>query len=211
MAFSLRNDTRRPESPDTDSPALSTCSNADIFRRMNTMLGNALDFTGVCTTPNSTKHKPDLLCESDLAAVGSRRMLFPNCTSIPSSQDIPLSRGPSDVTDLGLGLQSLRLSGWDRPWSSQEADSRSPSSQVQTSSSSSYLPHESMSMTADFLEKFPGMARMANRLDSSSFLDSRSSSPEDSETSGFSSGSDHLCDMLVRCMIYCKSCICWID
>lgn len=61
-----------------------------------------------------------------------------------------------------------------------------------------YLPPESMSMSADFLEKFPSMARMANRLDSSSFLDSRSSSPEDSETSGFSSGSDHLCDMLVR-------------
>lgn len=55
-----------------------------------------------------------------------------------------------------------------------------------------------MSLTPDFLEKFPSMARMANRLDSSSFLDSRSSSPEDSETSGFSSGSDHLCDMLVR-------------
>lgn len=62
---------------------------------------------------------------------------------------------------------------------------------------SGYLHPESMSMTADFLEKFPSMARMANRLDSSSFLDSRSSSPEDSETSGFSSGSDHLCDMLV--------------
>lgn len=61
-----------------------------------------------------------------------------------------------------------------------------------------YLPPESMSLTPDFLEKFPSMARMANRLDSSSFLDSRSSSPEDSETSGFSSGSDHLCDMLVR-------------
>uniref|UniRef100_A0A3P9NGQ5 Cytoplasmic polyadenylation element binding protein 1a n=1 Tax=Poecilia reticulata TaxID=8081 RepID=A0A3P9NGQ5_POERE len=213
MAFSLRNDSRRPESPDTDSPALSTCSNADIFRRMNTMLGNALDFTGVCTTPNSTKHKPDLLCESELAAVGGRRMLFPNCGSIPNSQDIPLPRGLSDVTDLGLGLQSLRLSGWDRPWSSPEADLHSPSSQVQSSSSSmlgmlnnpfssilgkppGYLPHESMNVTADFLEKFPGMARMANRLDSSSFLDSRSSSPEDSETSGFSSGSDHLCDML---------------
>lgn len=59
-----------------------------------------------------------------------------------------------------------------------------------------YLP-ESVNITADLLEKFPSMARMANRLDSSSFLDSRSSSPEDSETSGFSSGSDHLCDMLV--------------
>lgn len=68
-----------------------------------------------------------------------------------------------------------------------------------------YLPHESMNVTADFLEKFPGMARMANRLDSSSFLDSRSSSPEDSETSGFSSGSDHLCDMLVRHIISCYS------
>lgn len=75
--------------------------------------------------------------ESELAAVGSRRMLFPNCGSIPNSQDIPLPRGPSDVTDLGLGLQSLRLSSWDRPWSSQEADSHSPSSQVQSSSSSS--------------------------------------------------------------------------
>ncbi|KAM7405813.1 hypothetical protein PAMP_000235 [Pampus punctatissimus] len=42
-----RNDPRRPESPDPESPALSTCSNADIFRRMNTMLGNALDFTGL--------------------------------------------------------------------------------------------------------------------------------------------------------------------
>lgn len=69
-----------------------------------------------------------------------------------------------------------------------------------------YLPHESMSMTADFLEKFPGIARMANRLDSISFLDSRSSSPEDSETSGFSSGSDHLCDMLVRDTDTCSSC-----
>ncbi|TNM90817.1 hypothetical protein fugu_003106 [Takifugu bimaculatus] len=64
MAFSLRTDTRRPESSDTESPALSTCSNADIFRRMNTMLGNALDFTGVCTTPNNTKGKQDMLCAS---------------------------------------------------------------------------------------------------------------------------------------------------
>ncbi|XP_051919128.1 cytoplasmic polyadenylation element-binding protein 1-like isoform X2 [Hippocampus zosterae] len=210
MAFSLRNDTRRPASPDSDSAALSTCSNADIFRRMNTMLGNALDLTGVCTTPNNTKGKADLLCESDLAAVGSRRMLFANCDGMPEMQP---SRVPPSVTDLGLGLQSLRLSGWDRPWSSQETESLSSPSQVQTSSPSmlgilnsplssilgkpaAYLPSESMSMTADFLEKFPGMARMANRLDSSCFLDSRSSSPEDSETSGFSSGSDHLCDVL---------------
>ncbi|XP_055010809.1 cytoplasmic polyadenylation element-binding protein 1 isoform X4 [Boleophthalmus pectinirostris] len=211
MAFSLRNDSHRPESPDTESPALSTCSNADIFRRMNTMLGNALDLTGVCTTPNPAKGKPDVLCESELAAVGSRRMLFPNCGV---SQDMASPRGQLGVTDLGLGLQSLRLSGWDRPWSSQDTDAQPSPSQVQTSSPSmlgmlnspfsgilgkppGYLCPESMGMTADFLEKFPCMARMAShRLDSSSFLDSRSSSPEDSETSGFSSGSDHLCDML---------------
>lgn len=58
-------------------------------------------------------------------------------------------------------------------------------------------PSEPMGTAADFLEKFPGMARMTSRLDSRSFLDSRSSSPVDSETSGFSSGSDHLSDLLV--------------
>ncbi|XP_072321124.1 cytoplasmic polyadenylation element-binding protein 1-like isoform X3 [Eucyclogobius newberryi] len=213
MAFSLRNESHRPEGPDPESPALSTCSNADIFRRMNTMLGNALDLTGVCTTPNpaTAKGKPDLLCESELAAVGSRRMLFPNCGVSP---DMGSPRGQLGVTDLGLGLQSLRLSGWDRPWSSQDSDTHPSPTQIQTSSPSmlgllnspfsgilakspGYLCPESMGMTADFLEKFPCMARMASRrLDSSSFLDSRSSSPEDSETSGFSSGSDHLCDML---------------
>ncbi|KAM9825052.1 cytoplasmic polyadenylation element-binding protein 1-like isoform 2-T2 [Syngnathus typhle] len=204
MAFSLRND---PASPESDSPALSTCSNADIFRRMNTMLGNALDLTGVCTTPNSTKGKADLLCETGLASAGTRRMLF---EGVPEMQS---SRVTQSVSDLGLGLQSLRLSGWDRPWSSQETESLSSPSQVQTSSPSmlgilnspyssilgkppSYPPSESVNMTADFLEKFPGMARMVTRLDSSCFLDSRSSSPEDSETSGFSSGSDHLCDVL---------------
>uniref|UniRef100_A0A3Q4I794 Cytoplasmic polyadenylation element binding protein 1a n=1 Tax=Neolamprologus brichardi TaxID=32507 RepID=A0A3Q4I794_NEOBR len=190
----LKNEARRPESPDTDSPALSTCSNADIFRRMNTMLGNALDFTGVCTTPN-TKGKPNLM------------------SGKPSLTLQELNLGGLECNDLGLGLQSLRLSGWDKPWSSQEADTHTSPSHVQTSSPSmlgllnspfsgllgkppGYLPPDSMSMTADFLEKFPGVARMANRLDSCSFLDSRSSSPEDSETSGFSSGSDHLCDML---------------
>ncbi|XP_071390390.1 cytoplasmic polyadenylation element-binding protein 1 isoform X1 [Centroberyx affinis] len=216
MAFSLRDDPRGADRWDPESPALSTCSNADIFRRMNTMLGNALDFTGVCTTPN-TKGKRDLLCdrkESELAAVGSR-MLFPSCGgggSMSLSQEMPSSRGLPDVTDLGLGLQSLSLSGWERPWSSQETDTHI-TSQVQTSSPSmlgmlnsplgnilgkppGYLPNEAMGTTADFLEKFPGMARMANRLDSRSFLDSRSSSPVDSETSGFSSGSDHLCDLL---------------
>ncbi|XP_056134106.1 cytoplasmic polyadenylation element-binding protein 1 isoform X2 [Lampris incognitus] len=213
MAFSLRDDPRVPDRWDLDSPALSTCSNADIFRRMNTMLGNALDFTGVCTTPN-IKGKRGPQCDSELAAVGSR-MLFPSCSGssgMSISQEMSSSRGLQDVTDLGLGLQSLSLSGWDRPWSIQDNDTHITTSQTQTSSPSmrgilnsplgnllgkppAYLP-EPMSTTADFLEKFPVMARMANRLDSRSFLDSRSSSPVDSETSGFSSGSDHISDLL---------------
>jgi len=40
------------------------------------------------------------------------------------------------------------------------------------------------------------------RLSSQSFLDSHSISPVDSETSGFSSGSDHLSDLLVRFYFY---------
>lgn len=51
---------------DSETPALSTCSNADIFRRMNTMLGNSLDLTGVCTTP-SAKTKRDSLIGNLLA------------------------------------------------------------------------------------------------------------------------------------------------
>ncbi|KAK7912555.1 hypothetical protein WMY93_012766 [Mugilogobius chulae] len=205
MAFSLRNDSHRPESPDSESPALSTCSNADIFRRMNTMLGNALDLTGVCTTPNTAKGKPDLLSESELAAVGSRRMLFPNCGV---SQDMASPRGQLGVTDLGLGLQSLRLSGWDRPWSSQDADTHPSPTQVQTSSPSSlqWDPWKAPWIPVPGVNghdcRLPGEDSLhgshdSHRLDSSSFLDSRSSSPEDSETSGFSSGSDHLCDMLL--------------
>uniref|UniRef100_A0A668A9W8 Cytoplasmic polyadenylation element binding protein 1a n=1 Tax=Myripristis murdjan TaxID=586833 RepID=A0A668A9W8_9TELE len=194
---------------DPESPALSTCSNADIFRRMNTMLGNALDFTGVCTAHSgSSKGKRELLCdrkESELAAAGSR-MLFPSC----AGGEMPSSRGLPDVTDLGLGLQSLSLSGWERPWSNvlfqcvnAESLSSSPVLGMLNSPLGNilgkppgYLPAEPMAAAADFLEKFPGMARMAGRLDSRSFLDSRSSSPVDSETSGFSSGSDHLCDLL---------------
>lgn len=71
-------------------------------------------------------------------------MLFPNCGGVggivPGSQEIPSSRGPAGVADLGLGLQSLRLSGWDRPWSSQDTDPHSSPSQVHTSSPSSEYP-----------------------------------------------------------------------
>lgn len=58
--FSQRENPRALNRWDSETPALSTCSNADIFRRMNTMLGNSLDLTGVCTTP-SAKTKRDSL------------------------------------------------------------------------------------------------------------------------------------------------------
>lgn len=34
-----------------EAPALSTCSNANIFRRINAILDNSLDLSRVCTTP----------------------------------------------------------------------------------------------------------------------------------------------------------------
>lgn len=50
----------------------------------------------------------------------SSRMLFPT-----SAQDS--SRGLPDANDLCLGLQSLSLIGWDRPWSTQDSDSSAQS------------------------------------------------------------------------------------
>ncbi|XP_055756165.1 cytoplasmic polyadenylation element-binding protein 1-like isoform X2 [Salvelinus fontinalis] len=202
MAFSLRDELRPHDNWAPESAALSTCSNADIYRRMNTMLGNSLDFTD--------------LQESELSAVGSR-MLFPSSSVSGSGSSLHegASRGLPDVNDLGLGLQSLSLSGWERPWSSHDTDTHTTAASQAHTSSTSMLdmlgsplgqilgkplgynpPSEPMGTAAEFLEKFPGMARMTSRLDSRSFLDSRSSSPVDSETSGFSSGSDHLSDLL---------------
>ncbi|XP_057193605.1 cytoplasmic polyadenylation element-binding protein 1 isoform X1 [Triplophysa rosa] len=196
MAFSLRENPRLLNCLDSDIPALSTCSNADAFCRMNTMLGNSLDLSGVCTTPTA-KCKRDPFHdrpESDLSAVRSR-MLFPT-----SGQD--LSRGLPDINNWDLGLQSLSLSDWERPWSSHDTEhsSQTTASSLQSvlggtpSQLSKKLPSFSDSSmgATDFLEKFPGMAR----LNSQSFLDSHSISPIDSETSGFSSGSDHLSDLL---------------
>ncbi|XP_064421867.1 cytoplasmic polyadenylation element-binding protein 1 [Latimeria chalumnae] len=163
------------------------------------MLDNSLDFTGVCTTPH-TKGRRDFL--SDLQdserAVGSK-MLFPT-----SAQDS--SRGLTDTNDLCLGLQSLSLTGWDRPWSTQDSDT---GAQPSTSSVLSMLNNPLSSMLGKHhlgfpnldpigsdLDKFPTSALRGSRIDSRSLLDSRSSSPSDSDTSGFSSGSDHLSDLI---------------
>uniref|UniRef100_A0A8C3FET0 Cytoplasmic polyadenylation element binding protein 1 n=1 Tax=Chrysemys picta bellii TaxID=8478 RepID=A0A8C3FET0_CHRPI len=203
MAFPLKEDIGRTtkdcwDSP--DAPALSTCSNADIFRRINAMLDNSLDFSGVCTTP-ITKGRRDLLPDfQDSEGAVASRMLFPS-----SAQESP--RGLPDTNDLCLGLQSLNLTGWDRPWSTQDSDTAAQTSTQSVLSMLSsplgnvlgkpplgFLPLDPIG--SDLGEKFPTQTLRSSRLDSRALLDSRSSSPSDSDTSGFSSGSDHLSDLI---------------
>ncbi|RLW03798.1 hypothetical protein DV515_00006227 [Chloebia gouldiae] len=124
MAFPPKEDPVRSLKDCWDSPnasALSTCSNADIFRRINAMLDNSLDFSGVCTTP-VTKSKCDTLPDiQDSEEAVASRMLFPTSTQ-------ESSRGLPDTNDLCLGLQSLNLTGWDRPWSTQDSDTAAQTS-----------------------------------------------------------------------------------
>ncbi|KAB0369276.1 hypothetical protein FD755_019281 [Muntiacus reevesi] len=127
-------------------------------------------------------------------------MLFPT-----SAQDS--SRGLPDANDLCLGLQSLNLTGWDRPWSTQDSDSSAQSSthsvlsmlhnplgNVLGKPPLSFLPLDPLG--SDLVDKFPAPSIRGPRLDTRPILDSRSSSPSDSDTSGFSSGSDHLSDLI---------------
>ncbi|XP_064425902.1 cytoplasmic polyadenylation element-binding protein 1 isoform X2 [Mirounga angustirostris] len=127
-------------------------------------------------------------------------MLFPT-----SAQDS--SRGLPDANDLCLGLQSLSLTGWDRPWSTQDSDSSAQSSthsvlsmlhnplgNVLGKPPLSFLPLDPLG--SDLVDKFPAPSVRGSRLDTRPILDSRSSSPSDSDTSGFSSGSDHLSDLI---------------
>lgn len=60
----------------------------------------------------------------------------------------------------------------------------------------SFLPLDPLG--SDLVDKFPAPSVRGSRLDTRPILDSRSSSPSDSDTSGFSSGSDHLSDLIVR-------------
>ncbi|XP_065497666.1 cytoplasmic polyadenylation element-binding protein 1 isoform X2 [Caloenas nicobarica] len=203
MAFPPKEDTGRSikdcwDSP--DAPALSSCSNADIFRRINAMLDNSLDFSGVCTTP-VTRSKRDILQDfQDSEEAVASRMLFPTSTQ-------ESSRGLPDTNDLCLGLQSLNLTGWDRPWSTQDSEAAAQTSTQSVLSMLSnplgnvlgkpplgFLPPDPIG--SDLSEKFSTPMLRNSRLDSRSLLDSRSSSPSDSDTSGFSSGSDHLSDLI---------------
>nr|XP_033776037.1 cytoplasmic polyadenylation element-binding protein 1 isoform X2 [Geotrypetes seraphini] len=223
MAFPLKEDIGRTKDcwNTSETPALSTCSNADIFRRINAMLDNSLDFSGVCTTPitkGRCDHFPDvsypiglwihllrlrerkLTDLQDTEGAVASRMLFPT-----SVQDSP--RGLPDTNDLCLGLQSLSMSGWDRPWSTQDSETatqtstpsvlgmlNNPLGNVLGKPTLGFLPLDPIS--SDLVEKFPPPLLRSSRLDSRSILDSRSSSPSDSDTSGFSSGSDQLSDLI---------------
>ncbi|XP_055412606.1 cytoplasmic polyadenylation element-binding protein 1 isoform X6 [Bubalus kerabau] len=184
-----------------EAPALSTCRNANIFRRINAILDNSLDFSRVCTTPVNRGIHDHLPADfQDSEETVTSRMLFPT-----SAQDS--SRGLPDANDLCLGLQSLSLTGWDRPWSTQDSDSSAQSSthsvlsmlhnplgNVLGKPPLSFLPLDPLG--SDLVDKFPAPSIRGPRLDTRPILDSRSSSPSDSDTSGFSSGSDHLSDLI---------------
>ncbi|XP_045142334.1 cytoplasmic polyadenylation element-binding protein 1 isoform X3 [Echinops telfairi] len=164
------------------------------------MLDNSLDFSRVCTTPINRGIHDHLSDFQDSEETVTNRMLFP--TSAQES-----SRGLPDANDLCLGLQSLSLTGWERPWSTQDSDSSAQSSthsvlsmlhkplgNVLGKPSLSFLPLDPLG--ADLMDKFPTPTVRGSRLDTRPILDSRSSSPSDSDTSGFSSGSDHLSDLI---------------
>ncbi|XP_043933746.1 cytoplasmic polyadenylation element-binding protein 1 isoform X1 [Protopterus annectens] len=164
------------------------------------MLDNSLDFTGVCTTPVTKGRRENLPELQDTEGTLGSRMLFPT-----SAHESP--RGLPDTNDLCLGLQSLSLTGWDRPWSTQESDTAAQNStssvlNMLSSPLENLLPKAPLGFTSidpigtDLMDKLSSPVVRSTRMESRSVLDSRSSSPSDSDTSGFSSGSDHLSDLI---------------
>ncbi|XP_021420738.2 cytoplasmic polyadenylation element-binding protein 1a isoform X2 [Oncorhynchus mykiss] len=197
MAFSLKEDLRLHDHWHTGSQALPTCSNGDIFRRINNMLGNSLDLTGVCTTP--TNHKGEgvhHLSDGDFAVMGSPIGSKVPCPSRAQGSTL-CGGGLSDLTQLGLGLQSLSLACWEQPSATMEPPSHTNSPSMLGMLGSPMGQALEPLGTTDLLAMFPGLSHGGNpRVEGRSFLDSRCSSPADSETSGFSSGSDHLSELL---------------
>ncbi|XP_070992471.1 AP-3 complex subunit beta-2-like [Oncorhynchus clarkii lewisi] len=178
----------------TGSQALPTCSNGAIFRRINNMLGNSLDLTGVCTTPTNHKGKRvHHLSDGDFAAMGS-----PIGSKVPCpSRAQPTLRGGglSDFTQL---WQSLSLAYWEQPSATMEPPSHTNSPSMLGMLGSPLGQALEPLGTTDLLAMVPGLSQGGNpRVEGRSFLDSRCSIPADSETSGFSSRSDHLSELLV--------------
>lgn len=185
MAFSLREDLGAPNHWDTGSQAVSTCSNAEIFHRINAILGNSLDLSGVCTTPNTNRtsgHHCAELSDMDRSTMSSNH---PHSLS-KSQESSPLGLGSdlANVAWLGMGVQALSLNDRKNSWENS-------------------LKFGKQSIPPGFpiyepLGNCPGHVLGAgnNHVGGSTILDSRSSSPTDSETSALSSGSEHLYDLL---------------
>ncbi|XP_026856408.2 cytoplasmic polyadenylation element-binding protein 1a [Electrophorus electricus] len=148
----------------------------------------------------STGSVGDLL-DAGCAAVASR-MPF----SSPE-QDSPL--GLPSIAELSLGLQSLGLACWDQPWSCPEpeplAQHYSPAAMLglltRPLGSALDRPQGYQSQGSlgggDLLEHFPSLARIPLGIEPRSLLNSGSSSPVNSETSGVSSASDHLSSLRI--------------
>ncbi|XP_077314638.1 cytoplasmic polyadenylation element-binding protein 1-B-like [Lithobates pipiens] len=176
----------------SDTPAFSTCSNADIFRLINAMLDDFLDSAAVHSTPKANDY-PN--------TEGASRVLF------PTSQD-PSPRDPPDPDNSCCGPQFLDLNGWDRVWSSLDLDVSGQSSTPSVTKSVFNLlknppanppPLGSWPLDpicSDLVEKYPALLLNGSRVDNSLILESRSSSPSTSDTSGFSSASDPLTELI---------------
>ncbi|XP_022527337.1 cytoplasmic polyadenylation element-binding protein 1a isoform X1 [Astyanax mexicanus] len=178
-------------------------SDKEIFSRMSTWLQNSLPFTWTLSAPSQTPlHYLTDLPEAGCSTVASR---MPFC-----SQEQDASLDLPDITELSLGLQSLGLPCWDQPWTCPE-----PEPLAQPCSPATMLgllkgplgnaldrpPHNSLSQGSrgggDLLEHFSSLACLSPAIESCSLLNSGSSSPVDSETSGISSGSDHLTSLRI--------------
>ncbi|KAM9496276.1 cytoplasmic polyadenylation element-binding protein 1a isoform 2-T2 [Clarias gariepinus] len=114
--------------------------------------------------------------------------------------------GLLSVAELSLGLQSLSQSCWEQPWDYTECKLPARPSSPENLLGLWPSPFSSALDTlqgfqrqdplggGDLLEYFPDLTRITESL---SLLNSGSSSPVDSETSGISSGSDHLKEALL--------------
>ncbi|XP_073464071.1 cytoplasmic polyadenylation element-binding protein 1-B-like isoform X2 [Aquarana catesbeiana] len=163
------------------------------------MLNDFLDSGAVKTTPKASG-KSDHLTDYPNTE-GASGVLF------PTSQD-PSPRDPPDPDDSCSGLQFLDLTGWDRIWSSLDLDVSGQSSTPSVTKSVFNLlknppanppPLGSWPLDpicSDLVEKYPALLLNGCRLDNGSILESRSSSPSSSDTSGFSSASDALTDLI---------------
>ncbi|CAI9567578.1 unnamed protein product [Staurois parvus] len=184
----------------SETPSHSTCSNADIIRLIHTMLGEFLDAAAVHTPPKSNGKCDPLQDLPKTEGTTASRMFF------PTAQD-PFPRGPPD-TNRCLGLHSLGLTGLDRVWGTLDINATEQSSTPSVTKSAFDLLNNAPGnppllgswpldpICSDMVEKCPSEMMYSSRVNNRLILESRSSSPSSTETSGFSSGSEYLADRI---------------